>query len=140
MLNLCARCIAPFFILLVGACATSPAPPVKALPLLDIQHAGLLVNEQGRAELGLSLRNISAQTLWVTVRFQTPKGDQDCLLGSELSVQQDHLFICPQSSLQADENYPIAIQAYRDVDQSIALNTLATGLRFDATTLRAAGL
>jgi len=127
-------------LLLLAGCTTTPAPTANSKPPLDIQHAGLLVNEQGQAELGLSLHNISPQTLWVTVRFQTPDSAHDCALGSELAPNQESLFVCPQTSLQAGVNYPIAIHAYRNVDQTTARYTLETGLRFEAADIRAAGL
>ena len=119
---------------------SQPAPESNSNAVIDIQHAGLLVNDQGGRELGLSLRNISAQTLWVSVRFQTPDNSSDCELGSELAPNSEHVFVCPQNRLLPAVNYPILIRAYSDLEQSTELTTLETGLRFDAADIQAAGL
>ena len=108
--------------------------------LIDIQHAGLLVNDQGQAELGLSLRNTSAQTLWTVITFQTPSGLGDCVLSSELAPASEHLFVCPQTALQAKINYPIQISAYSNIEQSQRVSSVETGLRFSEADIQAAGL
>ena len=108
--------------------------------MIDIQHAGLLVNNQGQVELGLSLRNTSAQTLWTVVKFQTPSGLGDCVLSSELAPASEHLFVCAQKSLVPDVNYAIQISAYTDIEQRQQANSLETGLSFSEADIRATGL
>lgn len=134
----------PFLIALtlISGCSWPGSQPVTEnnKAVIDIQHAGLLVNDEGGRELGLSLRNTSAQILWVSVRFQTPDNTSDCELGSELAPGSEHIFVCPQDRLLPAVNYPILIRAYSDLEQSTELTTLETGLRFDATDLQAAGL
>ena len=126
-------------LLLTSGCGWLRDRPVQIETVpIDIQHAGLLVNDQGRAELGLSLRNASPQTLWAVVRFQTPDGAGDCVLSSELAPASDHLFVCPQTSLRPNANYPIQISAYSNIEQTRELSALETGLRFSEADIRAA--
>ena len=62
-----------------GGGPPSPARPAAgAVAPLSIDDAGLLATRERRLELGLRLSSRSGETQWVSVRFQTPDG-QDCV-------------------------------------------------------------
>lgn len=98
----------------------------------EIVSAGLLSSPDGDSyELGLTLANRSAATLWVRVYFQTPDRQADCVTAREMPAQSDHLFVCPQAVVLPATDYPVVIDVYRDIEQLITADQLTTTLRFD---------
>lgn len=131
--------------LLCTGCAVFHASPdqqaaLRQAALIDIQHAGLLLNAQNQAELGLSIRNTNTQILWVVVHILHPDRTHDCLLSAELPPTREHFFVCVQPLIQIDVNYPIKITAYSDLAQTQAVMTLETGLQFTQQDLEALSL
>lgn len=116
----------------IGAMSASPDNTTVTLV-----SAGLLQTPTGRPELGLTLVNDSARMLWVSVHFQTPAGQTDCVLIKELAAQREGLYFCPQATIQADSDYPVQITVYADPAQTRVLDRLQTRLRFTATDVKA---
>ena len=128
----------------LGACAwenppiaTEPAKPQTSL--VEMVSGGLLRSGTGKPELGLTLANHSERTLWAQVRFRTPSGQHDCLLGKELEPKSKGDYLCPQSTLQADSDYPVQIVVFGDRVQTQVLERLNTRFRFSREDVRAAG-
>lgn len=116
----------------------TPTPAATASPV-QIEHAGLLATRSGRAEIGLSLASAATRTLWLSVRFQTPGGEHDCLQVRELAPQSRQSFTCPQARLSADADYRVTITAFEDAELLRPLAPLGTTLRFTPADLHAAG-
>lgn len=112
--------------------ATRDATDSIPISLLD---GGLLVSRAGKLELGLKLANTSNRTLWVNVHFQTPEGLNDCMATKELQPQTNGLYICPQSSVRANTNYPIHISIFSNLDQTSLVGTTSTNFRFSQADL-----
>lgn len=111
-------------------------PESEAKAPLEIINGGLLVSDSGQAELGLMLVNTTDRTLWASVHFKTPRNREDCLLVKELEPRAKHMFLCPQSTLRTDTDYPVHITAYADLKQSEILTSLDTSFRFDQGDIR----
>lgn len=105
-----------------------------SLPI-NLLDGGLLVSREGKPELGLKLANTSNRMLWVNVHFQTPEGLSDCMATKELEPQADGFYICPQSSVRADTNYPIYIAIFSDLEQTSLVGTTSTSFRFSQAEL-----
>lgn len=126
-------------VLLLSACSLfsrdeSPttAATARTGTLAEIVSAGLLSSPGGDSyELGLTLANNSATTLWARVHFQTPDRQADCVTAREMPAQSTHLFVCPQAAVLPATDYPVLIELYRDIEQLIAAGQLTTTLRFD---------
>ncbi|TCO81255.1 hypothetical protein EV699_10997 [Plasticicumulans lactativorans] len=116
----------------------TPTPAAAASPV-QIEHAGLLAARSGRAEIGLTLASAATRTLWLSVRFQTPGGEHDCLQVRELAPQSRQSFACPQARLSADADYRVTITAFEDAELLRPLAPLGTTLRFTPADLHAAG-
>ncbi len=114
----------------LSACSKMSQPQAQADELVNIKHAGLLLNDAGQPELGLTLTNNSTQTLWVNVLFQTPDNATDCVQGKELVTQAQQLFLCVQPNVRANVNYPLEIDIYSELEQQEPIANLVTGLRF----------
>lgn len=113
-----------------GARQTAEAP----IAMLD---GGLLLSRSGAPELGLTLTNNLAQTVWTNVYFQTPDGLTDCLLSKELSAEETHFYLCPQPNIRADNIYPVEVLVYADLQQTELLEELTTEFRFTAEDIEA---
>jgi hypothetical protein len=128
--------------ILLTACAWSgkgnqPASPDKADSIpISLLDGGLLVSWAGKPELGLELANTSSRRLWVNVHFQTPEGLNDCMATKELEPQANGIYICPQSSVQADTDYPIDISIYSDLEQTRLEGTTTTNFRFSQADIK----
>ena len=128
----------------LGGCAWEN-PPVAAEPakpqtsLVEMVSGGLLQSGTGKPELGLTLANNSARTLWAQVRFRTPSGQHDCLLSKELEPKSKGNYLCSQPTLQADSDYPVQIVVFGDRVQTQVLERLNTRFRFSREDVRAAG-
>lgn len=120
-----------------------PPSPVKpaagAVAPLSIDDAGLLATRERRLELGLRLSSRSGETQWVSVRFQTPDG-QDCVSLKELPAQGRLLFTCAQARLVPELDYPVTIESWRDAGLQSAFAPIRTTLRFTRNDLVAAGV
>jgi hypothetical protein len=118
-------------------------PPVAAEPakpdasLVEMISGGLLLARPGKPELGLTLANHSARTLWTQVRFRTPGGQHDCLLAKELEPESKGDFLCPQPAIQADSDYPVQIVVFGDRVQTQTLERLNTRFRFSREDVQA---
>lgn len=130
-------------ICLLGGCSLWPfkrAPSSATLPtrdkLINIHSAGLLAVQNGKPELGLILMNSSAQTLLVSVAFQTPGHRSDCLLTKELEPNREGAYFCSQPALQTEVDYPIHIDISNLAGDRIGVHD--TRLRFDSQDLHAA--
>jgi len=117
--------------------ATEPAKPQT--PLVEMVSGGLLRAGTGKPELGLTLANRSGRTLWAQVRFRTPNGQHDCLLGKELEPQSKGDYLCPQPAIQADSDYPVQIVVFGDRSQTQPLERLNTRFRFSREDVQAVG-
>lgn len=122
-----------------GSAPSLPKAPAASAAPLSIDDAGLLATRERRLELGLRLSSLSGETLWVSVRFQTPDG-HDCAALKELPAQGRLLFTCPQARLVADADYPVTIQSWRDPELRAGFAPIATTLRFTRNDLVAAGV
>lgn len=122
-----------------SGCASLWSSAKTASTPLTIVSAGLLAQQAGSPELGLTLANTGQRTLWINVHFQTPGGASDCVLGKELTAGNRHLFLCPQDALRPDTDYPIEITAYDDLAEQHAVSQLNTSLRFTDADIQAAG-
>lgn len=120
--------------LVLGGCALAPRsePPAPAAEGVELRRGGLVATAAGRPELSLTLANVSARLLWVSVHFQTPGGGGDCVVARELPPQESAVFSCPQRSIRPDADYPVQVAAFADPDQAAPLHTVATVFRFDA--------
>ncbi len=123
-----------------GGGPPSPAKPAAGVVApLSIDDAGLLATRERRLELGLRLSSRSGETQWVSVRFQTPDG-QDCMSLKELPAQGRLLFTCAQARLVAELDYPVTIESWRDAGLQSAFAPIRTTLRFTRNDLVAAGV
>lgn len=105
--------------------------------LVKIVSGGLLLSSDGQPELGLTLLNNSSRTLWISAHFKTPNSQTDCTLGKEIEGQATRLYICPQTTVRADTDYPVEITVYSDIDQTQQLAALQTSLRFTSADVAA---
>jgi len=130
--NLIYSSVCGLLTIMLGACGWLPRaqPETPAPSLVDISSGGLLVSRSGAPELGLTLTNTSDQTLWVTAHFQTPDGLTDCILAKELETQAERFYRCPQSAIQADIDYPVAITVFAAREQLESVDSLTTSFRF----------
>ena len=106
------------------------AGPVLAQSPVQIQEAGLLVNRQGEAELGITLENGLERDLWVRVSFVTPAPEDSCLLTKEMAAGASELYICPQPDLLAGLDYRVQIRVYGDLAQRQLLDAFSTSMQF----------
>nr|MDQ2695607.1 hypothetical protein [Pseudomonadota bacterium] len=83
-------------------------------------------------ELSLTLANVSARVLWVSVHFRTPGGGGDCVVARELPPRESAVYACPQRSIRPDVDYPVQVAAFAGPDQVAPLHTVETVFRFDA--------
>lgn len=120
-----------------GPPSPSKPAPGSAAPL-SIDDAGLLATRERRLELGLRLSSRSGETLWVSVRFQSPDG-QDCVSLKELPAQERLLFTCAQARLLPDVDYPVTVESWRDSGLLQGFAPIRTTLRFTRNDLVAAG-
>lgn len=97
---------------------------------VEIQEAGLLVNRQGQAELGITLVNRLEQVLWTRVSFITPAPEDSCLSGGELMAGASRFYACTQSDLLAGLDYQVQIQVYADLEQQQLVDSFSTAMRF----------
>ena len=79
--------------------------------------------------MGLTLRNVGKQTLWVSAYFQTPGGLTDCVQIKELESGIEQLYLCVQPQLQIQSDYHIRIEVFADLAQSQLIDTLYTEFR-----------
>ena len=107
--------------------------------MVEMISGGLLVSQQGKPELGLTLANNSGRTLWAQVRFRTPSGRHDCLLGKELEPRSKGDYICPQTAIQVDSDYPVQVVVFGDRAQTQPLDRLNTRFRFSREDVQAVG-
>ena len=118
-------------------------PPVAAEPakpdvsLVEMISGGLLVSPTGKPELGLTLANNSGRMLWAQVRFRTPNGQHDCLLGKELEPGSKGDYLCAQPAIQADSDYPVQVVVFGDRAQTQPLDRLNTRFRFSREDVQA---
>lgn len=113
--------------------ATRNAADSIPISMLD---GGLLVSHTGKPELGLKLANTSNRTLWINVHFQTPEGLNDCMATKELEPQANGLYICPQSSIRANTDYPISISVFSNLEQTSLEGTTRTNFRFNQADIK----
>lgn len=107
------------------------ALPALAASPVEIQEAGLLVNRQGQAELGITLVNRLGRELWVRVHFITPIPEDSCLVTKELAAEASEFYVCPQPDLLAGLDYRVEIRVYGDLAQLRLLDTFSTSMRFE---------
>jgi hypothetical protein len=84
---------------------------------VEITTAGLLLARDRRLEFGLTLRNTSAQMLWVSVHFQTLNQAADCVITKELEAGAEGVYLCPQPKVPAAGSYPISVAVFTGVEQ-----------------------
>jgi hypothetical protein len=128
--------------ILLSACTSLPSNSAEAVdssssPAVEMINGGLLVSRSGKPELGLMLLNNSARMLWVSVYFHTPRGSKECVLAKEMEPQAKRFYVCPQSAIQADSNYPIQITVFADLEQTQILDRLNTTFRFSQEDIQA---
>lgn len=119
--------------------STPPPPepgPAAAAPV-ELRSGGLLLTEAGRAELGLTLANVSGRTLWVGVHFRTPGERSDCVRVKELADRSESSYFCPQPAVRADSDYPIQITVFGNPAQTKVVMRLNTRFRFDPEDVQA---
>jgi hypothetical protein len=121
-----------------GGSPVPETPPEATAPPVEMVSGGLLASQSGKPELGLILVNHSDRALWVRVRFRTPNGLHDCVLTKELEPKARGDYICRQSAIQADVDYPVQILVFSDIAQAQVLDRLNTRFRFDKEDVRAA--
>jgi|GEM_PF-2230480 len=126
----------------LSACVWGGSPPAEepakpSAPMVEMISGGLLVSQEGKPELGLTLANNSERTLWAQVRFRTPNGQHDCLLGKELEPKSKGDYLCPQSAIKADSDYPVQIVVFGDRAQTQPLDRLNTRFRFSREDVQA---
>ena len=102
---------------------------------LEILSAGLLVSRNGTPELGLTLINVTAETLWGRVYFRTPEAAGDCLLIKELEPAKEYFYRCSQTSLFA-ENYQIDVEVFTDAGQNTLIDIISTTVVLSQTDLQ----
>ena len=118
------------------ACAWLPGSrseptPVSAPATIEIISAGLLASRSGDPELGLTLSNPENTTLWVSVHFQTPGGQHDCVTVKEIDPGGSGLFLCSQPSIRPDTNYLAKVSVFTNLEQTTLTDTQTAELRFD---------
>lgn len=100
-----------------------------------VLNVGLLASRNGTPELGLTLINNTAKTLWGRVYFRTPESVEDCLLIKELEPAKEYFYRCSQSSLYA-EDYRVDVEVFADAEQDTRLDTISTTVVFNQTDLQ----
>ena len=128
----------------LGACSWLPGGSLRAQPETSDQTAsitstpveiisgGLLASSSGdQFELGVTLANRAAKTLWVRVYFHSPDGLSDCVVAKEMEQGARSLFVCPQAVVLPNVDYPVEIMVFFDIGQIIEAGKLTTDLRFE---------
>ena len=123
----------------LGACSwmpwsdsAEPPPPASPSDQVEIISGGLLASPSGdNFELSLTVVNRSAQTLWIRTHFHTPGGLSDCVVAKEMAAQATELFICRQTVVLADTEYPVQVIVFSDLEQLNEIDRLSTTLTFD---------
>jgi hypothetical protein len=99
---------------------------------LEVSMGGMMsVPGEGPA-LTLSLKNKSRKPLWVEVEFNTPDVSQHCTVDKFLAVDGGGMFMCAQTALVQDRDYPVLVRTYSDTRKTKLLESTQTMFRFDA--------
>ena len=100
---------------------------------VNVTMGGMMASPGKNPSLTLNLKNTSRRAIWVEVEFTTPDGSQNCKVDKKLDVSGGGMFMCAQSSLVQDEDYPVLVHVYGDADKTTLLESTQTKLRFDAS-------
>ena len=98
---------------------------------LEVTMGGLMAVPGEGPSLTLNLKNTSRKTLWVEVEFSTPHASS-CTVDKVLEVSSGGMFVCAQTTLVADQDYPVLVRTYSDSERTKLLESTQTHFRFDA--------
>ena len=97
---------------------------------VEIPMGGLMGDSEEGLVLSLSVKNKSQQPLWVTVDFRAPDPGQPCRVTEKIDAGATKRYICPQSSVVVDTDYPVHIEIYGDESQTALLESPQTKFWF----------